>query len=56
VFILSLGDKAEILGVDEKEVRLMDIFKIFSPANCPGLANKPKLFFIQTCSGGTASV
>uniref|UniRef100_A0A914VC82 Caspase family p20 domain-containing protein n=1 Tax=Plectus sambesii TaxID=2011161 RepID=A0A914VC82_9BILA len=54
IFILSLGSKAGILGVDEKELSLIDIFKMFNPANCPGLANKPKVFIVQTCGRETS--
>ena len=34
------------------KVLLDDIFFMFNNKNCPNLAGKPKLFFIQSCRDG----
>ncbi|XP_009876853.1 PREDICTED: caspase-8 [Apaloderma vittatum] len=50
-FILSHGEKDKITGVDHKLVNIKDLVSCFSGSNCPSLAGKPKLFFIQACQG-----
>ncbi|XP_010296001.1 LOW QUALITY PROTEIN: caspase-8 [Balearica regulorum gibbericeps] len=50
-FIFSHGEKDKIKGVDHKFVNIKDLLSCFSGSNCPSLAGKPKLFFIQACQG-----
>ncbi|NWX88525.1 CASP8 protein, partial [Nothoprocta ornata] len=50
-FILSHGEKDKIKGTDEECINIKDILLCFSGSNCPSLAGKPKLFFIQACQG-----
>ncbi|NWJ01911.1 CASP8 protein, partial [Crypturellus undulatus] len=53
-FILSHGEKGKIKGTDEKCINIKDILLCFSGSNCPSLAGKPKLFFIQACQGSVS--
>uniref|UniRef100_A0A8V5G731 Uncharacterized protein n=1 Tax=Melopsittacus undulatus TaxID=13146 RepID=A0A8V5G731_MELUD len=48
-FIFSHGEKDKIKGVDDQFVNIKDLVACFSGSNCPSLAGKPKLFFIQVC-------
>ncbi|NXG64286.1 CASP8 protein, partial [Hemiprocne comata] len=50
-FIFSHGKKDKIKGVDGEFVNIKDLLSCFSGSNCPSLAGKPKLFFIQACQG-----
>ncbi|NXL51129.1 CASP8 protein, partial [Podilymbus podiceps] len=50
-FIFSHGEKDKIKGVDWEFVNIKDLISCFSGSNCPSLAGKPKLFFIQACQG-----
>ncbi|NXK19886.1 CASP8 protein, partial [Arenaria interpres] len=50
-FIFSHGEKAKIKGADHELVNIKDLLSCFSGSNCPSLADKPKLFFIQACQG-----
>lgn len=50
-FIFSHGEKDKIKGVDHEFVNIKDLVSCFSGSNCPSLAGKPKLFFIQACQG-----
>lgn len=50
VIILSHGDLGYICANDFK-YKLADICGYFTPNNCPTLAGKPKLFFVQACQG-----
>ncbi|XP_043989176.1 caspase-8-like isoform X2 [Gambusia affinis] len=47
VCLLSHGEKGAIIGIDEKDVMLEQIFESFK--NVSTLFGKPKLFFIQAC-------
>jgi len=49
--ILSHGTIGGIYGVNGKLVPIKDITNTFKPGMCPGLIDKPKLFFIQACLG-----
>ena len=49
--ILSHGDCDCVYGADGKLVKINEIASLFKPINCPTLADKPKLFFIQACRG-----
>ncbi|XP_032866699.2 caspase-8 isoform X2 [Tyto alba] len=50
-FIFSHGEKGKIKGADHEFVNIKDLVSCFSGSNCPSLAGKPKLFFIQACQG-----
>ncbi|KAM6421518.1 caspase-8-like isoform 1-T2 [Rhynochetos jubatus] len=50
-FIFSHGEKDKIKGVDHKFINITDLLSCFTGLNCPSLAGKPKLFFIQACQG-----
>ena len=47
--ILSHGRLDEIVGSDSIGVSIHKLTSRLSDYNCPGLAGKPKLFFIQAC-------
>ncbi|NXO07320.1 CASPA protein, partial [Oriolus oriolus] len=49
--ILSHGESGAIYGTDEKLVLIRTLMSHFSAKQCPQLAAKPKLFFIQACQG-----
>ncbi|XP_078094637.1 caspase drICE-like [Mustelus asterias] len=49
--ISSHGEEGVIYGSDCRPVNLGDIYSMFTPHNCPSLAGKPKIFFIQACRG-----
>ncbi|NXM24596.1 CASP8 protein, partial [Oxyruncus cristatus] len=50
-FIFSHGEKQKIKGIDDEFVNIKDLVSCFSGSNCPSLAGKPKVFFIQACQG-----
>lgn len=39
------------VAAKDKSYPVHEIFQQFTDRNCPSLANKPKLFFIQACQG-----
>lgn len=45
--ISSHGEEGAVLGCDCRPLRLSRIFHILSAQNCPVLAERPKVFFIQ---------
>ncbi|NXJ85629.1 CASPA protein, partial [Trogon melanurus] len=49
--ILSHGESGAIYGKDEKLISIRRIMSHFTAKECPQLAEKPKLFFIQACQG-----
>ncbi|NXE77446.1 CASPA protein, partial [Cochlearius cochlearius] len=49
--ILSHGESGAIYGKDEELVSIRTIMSHFTAKQCPQLAEKPKLFFIQACQG-----
>ncbi|XP_067405025.1 caspase-10 isoform X2 [Emydura macquarii macquarii] len=49
--ILSHGESGSVYGIDEQQVPIRTIMSYFSARQCPQLAEKPKLFFIQACQG-----
>ncbi|NWV42706.1 CASPA protein, partial [Grantiella picta] len=49
--ILSHGESGAICGTDEELVSIRKIMSHFTAKQCPQLAAKPKLFFIQACQG-----
>ena len=51
VVILTHGEHGEVFGVDDRSLKIDDCLRVLAPHNCPALAHKPKLFFIQACRG-----
>ncbi|NWR53720.1 CASPA protein, partial [Regulus satrapa] len=49
--ILSHGKSGAIYGTDDKPVSIRTLTSHFTAKQCPQLAAKPKLFFIQACQG-----
>ncbi|XP_062475734.1 caspase-10 isoform X2 [Pezoporus occidentalis] len=49
--ILSHGESGAVYGKDEELVSIRTIMSYFTATQCPQLAEKPKLFFIQACQG-----
>ncbi|NWV83395.1 CASPA protein, partial [Dasyornis broadbenti] len=49
--ILSHGESGAVYGTDEELVSIRRIMSHFTARQCPQLAAKPKLFFIQACQG-----
>ncbi|NXS20072.1 CASPA protein, partial [Mystacornis crossleyi] len=49
--ILSHGESGAIYGTDERAVLIRTLMSHFTAKQCPQLAAKPKLFFIQACQG-----
>ncbi|NXO34506.1 CASPA protein, partial [Locustella ochotensis] len=49
--ILSHGKSGAIYGTDDKLVSIRVLTTHFTAKQCPQLAAKPKLFFIQACQG-----
>ncbi|NXQ62062.1 CASPA protein, partial [Anthoscopus minutus] len=49
--ILSHGKSGAIYGTDDKLVSIRMLTSHFTAKQCPQLAGKPKLFFIQACQG-----
>ena len=51
--ILTHGEKGGMLhGTDDVLINITEIANLYTGQNCPSLAGKPKLFFIQACRGG----
>ncbi|XP_069471560.1 caspase-8-like isoform X2 [Ambystoma mexicanum] len=49
--VLSHGKRGTVYGTDGSEVPIKDLTAFFNGRNCPSLAGKPKVFFIQACQG-----
>nr|XP_008118735.1 PREDICTED: caspase-10 isoform X1 [Anolis carolinensis] len=49
--ILSHGESGKIYGTDGNLIPIRTIMSYFTAKQCPQLAKKPKLFFIQACQG-----
>ncbi|KAM9032288.1 caspase-10 [Sarcophilus harrisii] len=49
--ILTHGDSGCVFSSDEKSIAIKEILNYFTAKQCPGLINKPKLFFVQACQG-----
>lgn len=49
--ILSHGQERGVYGVDSDTVKIKQLMEPLNGLNCPTLAGKPKLFFIQACQG-----
>ena len=46
----------EIFDAEREPIKYRDIFEHFEAKQCPLLAGKPKLFFLQSCRGSELSV
>ncbi|CAM4633296.1 caspase-8 [Caretta caretta] len=51
--LLSHGEKGKVYGIDWNSAAVKDLVSCFTGTECPSLAGKPKLFFIQACQGKT---
>ncbi|CAL8346704.1 unnamed protein product [Merluccius merluccius] len=51
--VLSHGDRGAVTGVDGERLPIEDITSAFDGQHCPGLLQKPKVFFIQACQGNS---
>lgn len=49
--VLSHGELGAVYGTDGQLVPIRSITRPFTCSQCPSLARKPKLFFIQACQG-----
>ncbi|XP_038605241.1 caspase-10 isoform X2 [Tachyglossus aculeatus] len=49
--VLSHGESGAVYSADEELIPIRQIMSYFTAKGCPGLAHKPKLFFIQACQG-----
>lgn len=49
--VLTHGQFGAVYSSDEALIPIREIMSHFTAQQCPGLANKPKLFFIQACQG-----
>nr|XP_023683624.1 caspase-8-like isoform X2 [Paramormyrops kingsleyae] len=49
--LLSHGELGAVYGTDGQLVTIRSITRPFTGIQCPSLARKPKLFFIQACQG-----
>ncbi|XP_006889145.1 PREDICTED: caspase-8 isoform X2 [Elephantulus edwardii] len=49
--ILSHGDRGIVYGTDGQKASISKLTSYFTGSECPSLAGKPKLFFIQACQG-----
>jgi hypothetical protein len=52
VCLMSHGEEGFLTTKEGDKVLIDDIFALFNNINCPNLAGKPKLFFIQSCRDG----
>lgn len=50
-FVLSHGKSNEVYGIDNMPVAIEEILSVFKANQCPTLAGKPKLLFLQACQG-----
>jgi len=49
ICLMSHGEEGYLTTKEGDKVLLDEIFTLFNNLNCPNLAGKPKLFFIQSC-------
>ncbi|KAL3853862.1 hypothetical protein ACJMK2_013161 [Sinanodonta woodiana] len=49
--VLSHGSEGNVFGTNGIEVPIINLTGFFLSTNCPSLAGKPKVFFIQACQG-----
>ncbi|CAH8440182.1 unnamed protein product, partial [Heterobilharzia americana] len=51
ICLMSHGTIGRIYGVDGNSLSIHELTSLFTADNCPSLAGKPKIFFIQACRG-----
>ncbi|XP_044525334.1 caspase-10 [Gracilinanus agilis] len=49
--VLTHGESGSVFSSDEEKIAIHELTSYFRAHRCPGLANKPKLFFFQACQG-----
>ncbi|XP_074047759.1 caspase-10-like [Macrotis lagotis] len=49
--VLTHGESGSVFSTDEKSTSICELTSYFMAHQCPGLINKPKLFFFQACQG-----
>ncbi|XP_027729487.1 caspase-10 isoform X3 [Vombatus ursinus] len=49
--VLTHGESGSVFSSDEKSIAIYDLTSYFMAHRCPGLMDKPKLFFLQACQG-----
>lgn len=47
--IMTHGSMGKIYGSDATSLDIKEVTDLFKESNCPALAGKPKMFFIQSC-------
>ncbi|XP_074155179.1 caspase-10 isoform X2 [Sminthopsis crassicaudata] len=52
--ILTHGNSGCVYSSDDKSIAIKELLNYFTANQCPGLINKPKLFFFQACQGKDA--
>lgn len=53
IVVLAHGEYDHLLGCDGEKVNVHNFVECFNENAAPGLAGKPKIFFLQSCRGGT---
>ncbi|VDM93846.1 unnamed protein product [Onchocerca ochengi] len=51
ICVLTHGEHGELYGTDDNAVSVLEFVSSLNARNCPALAHKPKLFFLQACRG-----
>uniref|UniRef100_A0A0R3S1P8 Caspase-2 n=1 Tax=Elaeophora elaphi TaxID=1147741 RepID=A0A0R3S1P8_9BILA len=51
VCVLTHGEHGELYGTDDIAISVIEFVSCLNARNCPALAHKPKLFFLQACRG-----
>ncbi|MCP9262147.1 Cell death protein 3 [Dirofilaria immitis] len=51
VCVLTHGEHGELYGTDDIAISVLEFVSCLNARNCPALAYKPKLFFLQACRG-----
>ncbi|CAG9540609.1 unnamed protein product [Cercopithifilaria johnstoni] len=51
VCVLTHGEHGELYGTDDVAISVLEFVSCLNARNCPALAHKPKLFFLQACRG-----
>ncbi|VDN05970.1 unnamed protein product [Thelazia callipaeda] len=51
VCVLTHGEQGKIFGTDDNPITVVEFVSTLNSRNSPGLARKPKLFFLQACRG-----
>ena len=46
-FLTHGGENMQMITADDYTISIKELTEFFKPRRCPGLRNKPKLFFIE---------